>query len=197
MEGEAHWRAAIVLLPQLHRIRADLADNYKAAGMCTPAEPQYREVLRREPGHSRARVGLATCLVRRGAFAEARRVVREGYAFEGAADALRQTERWVASRQVAGAPSRCQRRRPRCASGRRASRERHGAAGRTGGPAGSGRLQDGMQNTMPGTRQQEDRRSPKLFRCNALRMDEPVGKRVALMPAVGVHTTARPVHNPR
>lgn len=104
MEGEAHWRAAIVLLPQLHRIRADLADNYKAAGMCTPAEPQYREVLRREPGHSRARVGLATCLVRRGAFAEARRVVREGYAFEGAADALRQTERWVASRQVAGPP---------------------------------------------------------------------------------------------
>lgn len=102
-EGEAHWRAAIVLLPQLHRIRADLADNYKAAGMCTPAEPHYREVLRREPGHTRARVGLATCLARRGAFAESRRTLREGYAYEGSTAAVRQTERWLDGRVKAGA----------------------------------------------------------------------------------------------
>ena len=100
-EGEQHWRAAIALLPQLLQIRADLADNYRGAGMCAPAEALYRQVLERQPDHGRARVGLATCMVRRGQFDDAIRTLRLGFAYESSASSLRNVSRWAVSRRDA------------------------------------------------------------------------------------------------
>ena len=101
-EGEAHWRAAIALLPQLHQIRADLADNYRLAGLCVPAEPLYRDVVGRQGDHARARIGLGVCQVRRGAYDDALRTLREGFAHSSSPEALRRAVRWATARRSAG-----------------------------------------------------------------------------------------------
>jgi protein O-mannosyl-transferase len=70
-DGEQEWRLAIALDSTAWRIQIDLADRYRGAGLCGPAEPLYRDALVEEPKAERARLGLVVCLRDRGARDEA------------------------------------------------------------------------------------------------------------------------------
>ena len=76
-DGEQEWRMAIALDSTAWRIRIDLADRYRGAGLCAPAVPLYRDALRDEPKAERARLGLVVCLREAGEREEAMRVAQE------------------------------------------------------------------------------------------------------------------------
>lgn len=76
-DAEQEWRMAIALDSTAWRIQIDLADRYRAAELCAPAEPLYRRALAGEPKAERARLGLVVCLRARGAHEEATRQALE------------------------------------------------------------------------------------------------------------------------
>jgi protein O-mannosyl-transferase len=79
-EGERHVRMAIALFPYDASPYTDLADEYRAAGLCGPARDLYRRAIRLRTMRDRARLGLVACLLHDGQFAEAGAEARRGAA---------------------------------------------------------------------------------------------------------------------
>jgi hypothetical protein len=82
-EGERHVRTAIALFPYDASPYIDLADQYRDAGLCTPARELYRAAIALRTPRDRARLGLVACLLRDAEFAEASREARLGVARGG------------------------------------------------------------------------------------------------------------------
>ncbi len=81
--GEHEAKLAIVQSGGFPLALTMLANAYAGAGQCARAEPLWREALQTIPGIVPARLGLATCLLQGGAYAEARSVALVGVS-EGA-----------------------------------------------------------------------------------------------------------------
>jgi hypothetical protein len=81
--GEHEAKLAIVQSGGFPLALTMLADAYAGAGQCARAVPLWREALRTIPGIVPARLGLATCLLQDGSYAEARSVALVGVS-EGA-----------------------------------------------------------------------------------------------------------------
>jgi hypothetical protein len=84
VEGERHVRTAIALFPFDARPYIDLADEYRAAGLCTPARGLYRRAIALGTSLERARLGLVACLLGDAQFSEAVVEARAGLAAGGA-----------------------------------------------------------------------------------------------------------------
>jgi hypothetical protein len=70
-DGERHVRTAIALFPYDARPYIDLADEYREAGLCTPARELYRRAMALRTSSEGARLGLVACLLRDARFTEA------------------------------------------------------------------------------------------------------------------------------
>ncbi len=79
-EGEREYRAAIQLTPSDAMLPEQLGWQYVNHGLCAPAEPLFREAIRVGGPRQASTVGLADCLLARGAADEARAVVRAALA---------------------------------------------------------------------------------------------------------------------
>jgi tetratricopeptide (TPR) repeat protein len=64
--GEREYRTAIRLYPYDPTVFAGLADHYRAAGLCGPAIPLFRQALDLAPGLGLARTRLIQCLIQVG-----------------------------------------------------------------------------------------------------------------------------------
>lgn len=80
VDGEREYRVAIQLTPADAALHEQLGWQYVNHGLCAPAEPLFREAIRLHGPRQASSVGLADCLLARGAADEAKAVVRTAIA---------------------------------------------------------------------------------------------------------------------
>jgi len=89
-EGFEQIRIAHRLYPQDIAVLEYAAQQYAEAGSCPVATRLFRSVLAKKPRHARSRLGLASCLIVMGDYANARTTIRQGLATGEPENALRQ-----------------------------------------------------------------------------------------------------------
>lgn len=89
-EGFEQIRIAHTLYPQDIAVLEYAAQEYAQAGSCPVATRLFRSVLEKKPRHARSRLGLASCLIVMGDYANARTTIRQGLGKGEPESALRQ-----------------------------------------------------------------------------------------------------------
>jgi hypothetical protein len=79
--AELEYRKAMDLYPAALPVYIDLADKYRAAGMCEPALHLYEEVLIMMPAHNGVRGSEVACLLWLGRYEDAAREARMGASY--------------------------------------------------------------------------------------------------------------------
>ncbi|MDB4908955.1 MAG: hypothetical protein JWO05_3739 [Gemmatimonadetes bacterium] len=77
-EGEVYYRRALKLFPYDPFMAYNLAEQYRAVGICEPAEKLYRWAWQLDPFFNKGRAGLAWCLLVNYKFDEAKHEALEG-----------------------------------------------------------------------------------------------------------------------
>ena len=88
-EGEAEYRRALALFPYDPFLAYDMAEQYRAVGMCKPAVPLYRWSQGLDPAFPLGRGALAWCLLTLGEYKDAKEVALESLRRGGDAKAMR------------------------------------------------------------------------------------------------------------
>jgi hypothetical protein len=105
--GEAEYKKALELFPYDPFLAYNLAEQYRAKGLCAPAIPLYRWSRGLDPKFPLGRIALTQCLMETGAFAEAKvaglEAVRAGAAVRLAQQLIASADSAMAA-QKAGVP---------------------------------------------------------------------------------------------
>ena len=87
--GEAEYKKALALFPYDPFLAFNLAEQYRAVGLCKPAIPLYRWSRGLDPNFPMGRIALADCLLNTDDFAAARAAAFEAIAAGGSLKILR------------------------------------------------------------------------------------------------------------
>jgi hypothetical protein len=110
-EGEIHYRHALALFPYDPMMVYDMAEKYRGAGMCEPANTLYRWLFTMRPNFHLGHIGYASCLLTTFELDDARREallsIERGGRLREARDIIRaaqQVRDTVAARRARGEP---------------------------------------------------------------------------------------------